>query len=72
VKTARETGLDAVIVAALAPWRKPRAVHDPGKVPMDVALAVASVATAAETRSVNIDPDLARLRQAPSVTPTAG
>lgn len=27
--------------AALAPWRKPRAVHDPGKILLDVALAVA-------------------------------
>ncbi|MFE5827524.1 hypothetical protein ACFQ7B_38005, partial [Streptomyces erythrochromogenes] len=29
------------IAAELAPWRKPRAVHDPGKVLLDVALAVA-------------------------------
>ena len=29
------------ISAALAPWRKPRAVHDPGKILLDVALAVA-------------------------------
>ncbi|MEU3859199.1 transposase [Streptomyces sp. NPDC028722] len=27
--------------AALTPWRKPRAVHDPGKILLDVALAVA-------------------------------
>ncbi|GAA2566292.1 hypothetical protein GCM10010398_64660 [Streptomyces fimbriatus] len=31
VETARKTGLGQVISAALAPWRKPRAVHDPGK-----------------------------------------
>ncbi|NED93005.1 IS1380 family transposase, partial [Streptomyces sp. SID11233] len=35
------TGLDRAISAALAPWRKLRAVHDPGKVLLDVALAVA-------------------------------
>ncbi|MBO8192034.1 IS1380 family transposase [Streptomyces oryzae] len=40
-KTVRKTGLDSAISAALAPWRKPRAVHDPGKILMDVALAVA-------------------------------
>ncbi|TQK52648.1 DDE family transposase [Streptomyces sp. SLBN-118] len=41
VETVRKTGLDAAISAALAPWRKARAVHDPGKVLLDVALAVA-------------------------------
>ncbi|MGA5342079.1 transposase, partial [Streptomyces griseoincarnatus] len=41
VETVRKTGLDQVISSALAPWRKPRAVHDPGKVLLDVALAVA-------------------------------
>ncbi len=41
VETVRKTGLDQVISAALAPWRKPRAVHDPGKALLDVALAVA-------------------------------
>ncbi|WP_405016040.1 IS1380 family transposase [Kitasatospora sp. NBC_00070] len=41
VETARKTGLDAAISTALAPWRKARAVHDPGKVLLDVALAVA-------------------------------
>ncbi|MFE5011232.1 IS1380 family transposase [Streptomyces sp. NPDC056696] len=39
--TVRKTGLDQAISAALSPWRKPRAVHDPGKVLLDVALAVA-------------------------------
>ncbi|MHC3455696.1 IS1380 family transposase [Streptomyces prasinus] len=42
VETIRKTGLDQVISAALSPWRKPRAVHDPGKTLLDVALAVAS------------------------------
>lgn len=32
VETVRKTGLDQAISQALAPWRKPRAVHDPGKV----------------------------------------
>ncbi|WP_079149990.1 IS1380 family transposase [Streptomyces hygroscopicus] len=41
VETVRKTGLDQAISAALAPWRKSRAVHDPGKVLLDVALAVA-------------------------------
>ena len=41
METVRKTGLDQAISAALAPWRKPRAVHDPGKVLLDVTLAVA-------------------------------
>lgn len=41
VETVRNTGLDSAISAALAPWRKARAVHDPGKILLDVALAVA-------------------------------
>jgi len=41
VETARKTGLDTAISTALAPWRKARAVHDPGKILLDVALAVA-------------------------------
>ncbi|MFF8996150.1 IS1380 family transposase [Streptomyces sp. NPDC014983] len=41
VETVRKSGLDQAISAALAPWRKPRTVHDPGKILLDVALAVA-------------------------------
>jgi hypothetical protein len=41
VETVRKIGLDRVISAALAPWRKPRAVHDPGKALLNIALAVA-------------------------------
>jgi len=41
VETVRKTGLDTAVSAALAPWRKPRAVHDPGKVLLDLALAAA-------------------------------
>jgi hypothetical protein len=41
VETVRKSGLDTAISAALGPWRKPRAVHDPGNVLLDLALAVA-------------------------------
>ncbi|CCK24561.1 ISMsm3, transposase [Streptomyces davaonensis JCM 4913] len=41
VETVRKTGLDRALSAVLAPWRKPRAVHDPGKILLDLALAVA-------------------------------
>ena len=41
VETVRKTGLDAAISAALAPRRKQRAVHDPGKILLDVTLAIA-------------------------------
>ncbi len=41
IETVRKTGLDQAMSQVLAPWRKPRAVHDPGKVLLDVALAVA-------------------------------
>jgi len=41
VETVRKVGLDQAISAALAPWRRPRSVHDPGKILVDVALAVA-------------------------------
>lgn len=40
-ETVRKSGLGAVISAAFEPWRKARAVHDPGKGLLDVALAVA-------------------------------
>lgn len=41
VETVRKTGLYQAISAALTPWRKQRAVRDPGKILLDVALAVA-------------------------------
>lgn len=41
VETVRRIGLAQAISAVLAPWRRPRAVHDPGKVLLDIALAVA-------------------------------
>lgn len=40
-ETARVTGLDRAVSAALAPWRKPLAVHDPGKMVTDLAIALA-------------------------------
>ncbi|MEU2901047.1 IS1380 family transposase [Streptomyces sp. NPDC001273] len=41
VETVRKAGLDRAISTALMPWRRPRAVHDPGKILLDVALVVA-------------------------------
>ena len=41
VETVRRTRLDAAFPQALGPWRRPRAVHDPGTVLSDVAPAVA-------------------------------
>ncbi|MFJ7497811.1 IS1380 family transposase [Streptomyces sp. NPDC097727] len=41
VETVRRTGLDAALSTALERWCKPRAVHDPGKVLLDLALTVA-------------------------------
>lgn len=40
-QTARRAGLERGLSARLAPWRRDRAVHDPGKVLLDVATAVA-------------------------------
>jgi Transposase DDE domain group 1 len=39
--TARASGVDRALSTALAPWRADRATHDPGKVIMDLASAVA-------------------------------
>lgn len=39
-----QDGLDQAVSAALAPWRKPQAVSDSGKILLDVALAVAVAA----------------------------
>jgi hypothetical protein len=40
-RTAVTVGLDAALSAALAPWRKPAARHDPGKVVLDLAISLA-------------------------------
>ena len=36
----RVSGLDRLLAAGLAPWRKPRTVHDPAKVVVDLAIAL--------------------------------
>jgi hypothetical protein len=41
VETIRVTGLDRALSQALAGWRKPMSVHDPGKIVTDLALALA-------------------------------
>lgn len=41
LRTAEAVGLTRGLSTALAPWRKPGAVHDPGKVVLDLAVAVA-------------------------------
>ena len=40
-ETARVTGLAAGLTQALDPWRPGRAVHDPGKIVLDLAVAAA-------------------------------
>ena len=40
-QAARVTGLDRALAQALAPWRLPGAVHDPGKIMLDLAIALA-------------------------------
>jgi hypothetical protein len=39
--TASAVGMDRALSQALTPWRKPLAVHDPGKIVLDLAVAVA-------------------------------
>jgi Transposase DDE domain group 1 len=41
VETVRASGLDRALSTALLPWRKPMAIHDPGKVICDLAVALA-------------------------------
>jgi hypothetical protein len=41
LRTAEKTGLAAALSTALAPWRRPLATHDPGKILLDLAVAVA-------------------------------
>ena len=40
-RTVAATGLDRLLSRALARWRKPLAVHDPGKIITDLALSLA-------------------------------
>jgi hypothetical protein len=41
VATARGAGLSRELSARLGPWRRPWAIHDPGKIVLDLAVAVA-------------------------------
>lgn len=58
-ETARATGLDRVLSVALGAWRKPLAVHDPGKVILDLGITLALGGDALS--------DLATLRAEPGV-----
>lgn len=58
-QTLRRSGLGAEMSAALAPWRSPRAVHDPATVLLDIAIAVALGGDcAADIAVVRAQPDL--------------
>jgi len=59
VETARAAGLDRGLARALSPWRKPTAVHDPGKIVLDLAVALAVGGTCLA--------DIAVLREQPGV-----
>ena len=41
LETVRVAGLDRLLSEGLSPWRKPTAVHDPGKVLLDLAVSLA-------------------------------
>ena len=58
-ETAAVVGLDRELSAGLAPWRKPRAVHDPGKVVLDLGIMLAA--------GGDCPADLAALRAGPGV-----
>src|SRR5699024_348162 len=58
-ETVRATGLDQALSTALAPWRRPLAQHDPGKVLLDLALALALGGDClADVASVRAEPDV--------------
>ena len=59
VETARRTGLAKELSTRLGRWRKPLATHDPGKIVLDLAVAVALGGDAAA--------DVAVLRAQPGV-----
>ena len=59
VETARRSGLSRELSKRLGPWRRPLAVHDPGKIVGDLAVAVALGGDAAA--------DIAVLRAQPGV-----
>ena len=59
VETARAVGLQEGLSRALAPWRAPTAVHDPGKVLADLAMGVALGGDClADVATVRAQPDL--------------
>jgi len=58
-RTVRVSGIGAGLSDALSPWRKPFAVHDPGKILTDLGL---SLATGGDCLS-----DVDRLRAQPEV-----
>ncbi|HEX5880473.1 MAG TPA: IS1380 family transposase [Actinomycetota bacterium] len=41
VETVRASGIDGTLSTALAPWRKPLAIHDPAKIALDLAVGLA-------------------------------
>jgi hypothetical protein len=59
LRTAQTVGLPAALSDALAPWRKPLAIHDPAKVVLDLAVSLAI--------GGNCLADIAQLRAAPEV-----
>jgi hypothetical protein len=59
VETARVAGLDRGLARALSLWRKPTAFHDPGKIVLDLAVALALGGTCLA--------DIALLREQPGV-----
>jgi hypothetical protein len=59
LRTAEAVGLDAGLSQAVAPWRRPLARHDPGKILLDLAV---SLAIGGDCLA-----DLAQLRAAPEV-----
>lgn len=58
-ETIRTTGLDRALSQALSPWRRPLAVHDPGKIMLDLAVMLAVGGDALS--------DIATLRAEPDV-----
>ena len=40
VETIRTSGIDSAMSMALRPWRKSLAIHDPGKIVLDLAVAL--------------------------------
>ena len=47
--TAVAVGLDRALSAQLVPWKSARATHDPGKIVLDLAVAIALGVTACQT-----------------------